>query len=80
MYMANMSPNARGPTQPIFHWLVLGVALGEQGFALYVWGFALGARGCLDTNMLVSATRNSCVGGIAQREYPTRVVSRCSEI
>ena len=34
----------------------------------------------LDTNMLVSPTQNSHVGGIAQRDGPTRVFSRCNGI
>ena len=80
MYMANANRTLTYPTQTIFHWLALGIALGVQGFVLGVRGFALGARGILDTNMLVSATLKSCVGGIAQREAPTRVVSRCSRI
>ena len=33
-----------------------------------------------DTNMLVSPLRNGSVGGINQRDGPTRVVSRCSGI
>ena len=43
-------------------------------------GAALGPQEFLDTNMLVSAMRKSSIGGIAQRESPTRVVSRCSGI
>ena len=33
-----------------------------------------------NTNMLVSPMQNSCVGGIAQRERPTRGVLHCSGI
>ena len=51
-----------------------GFALGLPGFALGLPGFALGLPGVLDTNMLVSVTQNSCVGGHIQREAPTRVV------
>ena len=43
-------------------------------------GFALGPCGYLDTNMLVSATPKSRVGGIVQHKALTRVVSRCSGI
>ena len=34
----------------------------------------------LDTNMLVSPTQNSGVGGIAQRQPPTPGILRCSGI
>ena len=75
--MANANLTLAYSTQSIFHRLELGVAL---GFAFGPWGFALGPQGFLDTNMLVSATRKSHVGGIAQHEPPTQVVSRCSGI
>ena len=54
--MANASPNAREPNATIYHLLALGLALGHLGFAL-------GPRGFLDTNMLVSVTRNHRDGG-----------------
>ena len=38
--------------------------VGQGGFALGLWGFALGPRGFSDTNMLVLATRKSHVGGL----------------
>ena len=69
MYMANANQNLAYPTQTIFHWLALGVL-----------GFALGVPGFVDTNMLVLAMRNSCVGAIAQREVSMRRDWRCSVI
>ena len=53
--------------------------LGRLGVALYRLGVAFGVA-FSDTNMLVSPTRNHRVGGLNQREDPTRVVSRRSEI
>ena len=47
--MANVNLSLMSPTQTIFHWLVLGLALGQRGFTL-------GQQGFLDTNMLVSVT------------------------
>ena len=51
------APTRGDPSQTIFHWLTLGP-----------WGFALGPQGFLDTNMLVSPTRNGHVGGLNQRD------------
>ena len=39
-----------------------------------------GLRWLQDTNMLVSPTQNSGVGGIAQRQPPTPGILRCSGI
>ena len=47
------------------------------------WGFALGVTqifAFLDTNMLVSPTQNSGVGGLSQRQDPTQMVLRRSGI
>ena len=54
--MANASPNARGPNATHISLARVGVALGPQGI--------------LGTNMLVSATQKSCVGGIALNTNP----------
>ena len=80
MYMANTNQTLAYPTRTIFHWLMLGLALGPQGLALGLQGLALGPWGFSDTNVLVSAKRIARVGGRTQRKDPTRVVSRCSEI
>ena len=56
--MAYANPTLAYPTQTIFHWLSMGLALGLPGFLL-------GSPGFLDTNMLVS----SCVGGLEQRVW-----------
>ena len=43
------------------------------------WGFALGVAQILvflDTNMVVSPTQNSQLGGVAQRDGPTQIFSR----
>ena len=78
--MANASPNARGPNATYIPPVHVGVELGVYVIALGKLRVALGPQEFLDTNMLVSATRKSRVGGIAQSESPTRVVSRCSGI
>ena len=52
-------------TPPIFHLLVLGVT------QILVF---------LDTNMLVSLTRNCGIGGLSHREDPTRMILRHSGI
>ena len=63
MYMTNANQTLAYPT--------LGLALGTPGFAFGLSGFALGLIGYLDTNLLVSAKRNSRIGGIA-RAKPQR--------
>ena len=60
MYMANVSPNARGANATY-------ISLARFGLALGPWGFALGLRGFSETNMLVLATRTSHIGGHTQR-------------
>ena len=68
-------PRIRDPTQPIFHLLALGV--------MSILAFALGVMqilAFLDTNMLVSQTQSCGVGGLRQREDPTRMVLRRSGI
>ena len=58
------------PTRPIFHL-----------FPTQILAFGLGVIfAFLDTNMLVSPTQNSRVGGIAQRDSKTQVFLRRSEI
>ena len=59
---------------------ILGLALGWLGFALGPQWFVLGLRRFLDTNMLVSVTRNDRVGHDPQREPPTQAGSRSGEI
>ena len=55
------------PTQPIFHWLVLGFCVRWRKFLAF-----------LDTNMLVFPMQNSRVGGVTQRQTPMRRVLRRS--
>ena len=38
-----------------------------------VWGGALGARGFLDTNMLVKAIEYCLIGSLSQDQAPTRM-------
>ena len=64
------------PTQPIFHWLALGFCVG--GNANFI--FCIGCNAFLDTNMLLSQTRNCGIGGISQRQDPTQMVLRRSGI
>ena len=71
MYMAKVNPNSRGPNATYIPPSRVGLTLGPLGFAF-------GPLGFLDTNMLVSATQKSRVGGTAQREPPMQGVSRCS--
>ena len=67
------------PTRPISHLLVLGFRVGRNAnFSIHVG--ATQTLAFLDTNMLVSPTQNSRVGGIAQREAPTQGVMHCSGI
>ena len=80
MYMANMSPNTRGPNTTYIIPAAVGLALGLQGSVLGMQGLALGQRGFSDTNMLVYPTRNVCIGSLDQHEAPTRRDSRCSGI
>ena len=44
------------PTQPIFHWLAFGFCVGGALGVMQILAF-------LDTNMLLSPTRNCAVGG-----------------
>ena len=79
--MDNASPNAsRVGVAFGWCWGCVGVVLGVQKVVLGKLGVALSPQGFLGTNMLVSATQKSRVGGIAHREPQTRAVSRCSGI
>ena len=66
--MANASILRWDPTQPIFHWLALVFGVGANAnFRFGVGGLASGNANIqiLDTNMLVSPTKNSGGGGSA---------------
>ena len=91
-YFNNSQPKAHIPLE---NWLALATnfAFGTQrnlystdlrwGFALgetQILGLASGVLALLDTNMLVSPTRNSGVGGLSQRQDPTQMFSRRSGI
>ena len=41
----NANPTLTYPTQTIFHWITLGLALGVQGLVLGVQGLVLGIQG-----------------------------------
>ena len=70
-------PRIGDPTPPIFHLLALGVGVwGNANFSVPV-GVILAL---LDTNMLVSSMQNCGVGGLSQREDPTRMVLHRSGI
>ena len=82
--MKSTRPKQKCPTKvpninyiPLVH---IGPRDGCNGVPLGGLGFALGPQGFLNSNMLVSATGKSHIGGIAPREPPTRVVLRCSGI
>ena len=65
-------PNARDPTQPIFHLLALGFCVGGNAS----FRFCVGEMQILafsDTNMLVSPTQNSGVGGLSQSQGPMQL-------
>ena len=49
-------------------WVDLGVALGRLGVTLRSLGVSLVPQRSLGTNMLVSPTQNSHIGGLRQRE------------
>ena len=82
MNMPNANPTLAYPTRTIFHWLALGLTFGIIGSRWpslthtgHYWlelGVALGLQGFLDSNMLVSATQKSRIGGIALHEPPMR--------
>ena len=87
MYMVNASPNARGPNAnyiPLAR--IVSTRLGVGSARLGVGSARRGVGstklgiGLLDTNMLVSPTRNCCVVGLNQRDSLTRVVSGRSAI
>ena len=76
MYMPNTSPTREGdPMQP----KLVGSRIGLIRTHIGLIG-ALGPRGFLYTNMLVSLTPNCRVGGLNQRDGPTQVVLHCSGI
>ena len=67
------------PMPPIFHLLVLGVGVwGNANFSVHIGVTQILAF--LDTNMLVSPTRNCGVGDLSQHKDPTRMVLRRSGI
>ena len=81
--MPNTSPNARGPNA---NYIPL-TGIGGWCRANANFEFCVGAntnlkglRWLQDTNMLVSPTQKSGVGGIAQRQPPTSGILRCSGI
>ena len=74
MYMPNAKTQRQDPTPPIFHWLASGFGVGANAnFRFGIGSLASGNANfhILDTNMLVSPTQKSGVGGIAQRQPPT---------
>ena len=71
MYMANVNRKARGPNATYIPLTRVGGCIGCAGVRVGCAGFALGAREFLDTNMFVTATQKSRVGGIAKREALT---------
>ena len=81
--MANAKILRWVPTIPIFHWLASGFGVGANAkFRFGVGGLASGNANfhILDTNMLVSPTQKSGVGGIAQRQSPTQGILRSGGI
>ena len=72
-------PNAKTQRNLYSTGLRLGFALGKT----QILGFASGKKGSRwlqDTNLLVSPTQNSGIGGIAQRQPPTPGILRRSGI
>ena len=83
MYMPNAKTQRQDPTPPIFHWLASGFGVGANAnFRFGVGSLASGNANfhILDTNMLVSPTQKSGVGGIAQRQPPTPGILRSGGI
>ena len=77
------APMPEDPTPPISHLLALGFGVGANAnFRFGVGGLASGNAIflILDTNMLVSPTQNSGVGGIAQRQPPKPGILRSGGI
>ena len=68
MKLTKKERNVHGQREPLGPH---GSALGPQGLV---------PQGFSDTNMLVFPTENARVGGLDQREAPTRRDSRCSGI
>ena len=83
MYMANAKILRWVPTTPIFPGLASGFGVGANAnFSFGVEGLVSGNANfhILDTNMLVSPTQSSVVGGIAQRQPPTHGILRSGGI
>ena len=83
MYMPNAKTQRQDPTPPIFHWLASGFGVGANAnFRFGVGSLASGNANfhILDTNMLVSPTQKSGVGGIAQHQPPTPGILRSGGI
>ena len=87
MDIPNASPNLRRPNANCIPPAHVGasvghhrLALGLPGFVFGLLGFTIGPPGIFDTNMLVSATQKSPIGGIAQREGLTQGSLHCSGI
>ena len=76
MYMSDARILHWDPTQPIFHWLAFGFAMGKT----QILGLASGVFAFSDTNMLVSPRLKCGVGGVSQRQDPTPMVLRRSGI
>ena len=76
MYMATQEICIWDPTPPIFHWMASGVGVGSNAN----YSRRQGLRWLQDTNMLVSPTQNSEVGGTAQRQPPTPDILRSGGI
>ena len=63
------APHVRDPMPPVFHLLALGDGVGVTQILAF-----------LDTNMLVSPTRNCGIGGLRECKDPTQMVLRRSGI
>ena len=73
------APCVGDPMPPIFNWLALGVGVGgNANFSARVGSNA--NLVFLDTNMLISPTRDCGVGGLSQCEDPTGMFLRRSGI
>ena len=68
MYMANASPNIRGPNAKYIPLARIGCTRLCIGSARLHFGCTRLGVGFLDTNMLVSPMQNTRVGGQAQHE------------
>ena len=80
MYIPNASPNAMEPNATYIPLACMGACVGCAAICVKCAAICVGCTRVSDTNMLVSPTRNSRVGGSRPTQGPNTIISRCSGI